>query len=80
MPDAMDRVAAVLRSYMEKRIDVNAAAEKLLGLWKDPAAGQWDLYLDHDRFTPEEWIHARLLERRFQELLSEHRRQSQTSS
>jgi hypothetical protein len=65
----MDRVAAVLREYMEKRIDLEAAADKLLRLWKDQATGGWNLYLDHDRFSPEEWVHARKLERRFREVI-----------
>lgn len=69
MPDCMDRVAAVLREYMEKRIDLDAAADKLLRLWKDQATGGWNLYLDHDRFSPEEWVHARKLERRFREVI-----------
>jgi hypothetical protein len=71
MPDSMDRVAAVLRSYMEKQVDLNAAADKLLRLWKDQASGGWDLYLDHDRFTPDEWIRARMLERRFRDLVEQ---------
>ena len=70
----MDRVAAVLRSYMDKQIDLDAAAEKLLGLWKDEVSGGWDLYLDHDRFTPDEWIRARMLERRFRDALAQHTR------
>lgn len=69
MPDCMDRVAAVLREYMEKRIDLDAAADKLLRLWKDQATGGWNLYLDHDRFSPDEWVHARKLERRFREVI-----------
>jgi hypothetical protein len=64
----MDRVAAVLREYMEKRIGLEAAADKLFRLWKDDATGGWGLYLDHDRFTPDEWVHARKLERRFREI------------
>lgn len=74
MSDSMDRVAAVLRSYMDRQIDLDAAAEKLLGLWKDQVSGGWDLYLDHDRFTPDEWVRARILERRFRDVLEQHRR------
>jgi len=70
----MDRVAAVLRSYMDSQIDLDAAAERLLGLWKDQVSGGWGLYLDHDRFTPDEWVRARKLEHRFREVLEQHKR------
>jgi hypothetical protein len=70
----MDRVDAVLRSYMDKRIDLDVAADTLLGLWKDQASGGWDLYLDQDQFTPDEWVRARMLERRFRELVEQDKR------
>jgi hypothetical protein len=59
---------------MDKRIDLDAAADKLLRLWKDQASGGWGLYLDHDCFTPDEWVRARLLERRFRDVVEQHTR------
>lgn len=75
MPDAMDRVAAVLNSYMDGRTALETAAAQLFVLWQDPTSGGWGLYLDEQRFSPAEFARAQTLERRFRDLVKQRTRQ-----
>lgn len=73
MPDPMDRVAAVIRSYMDGQITLDMAAARLFVLWQDPLSGGWSLYLDEDRLSSGELARARTLERRFHDLVEQQR-------
>ncbi len=72
MPDTMDAVGAILRDYMDGRLELDAAASQLLSLWNDRTSGGWGLYLDENGFGPEDFVRARTIERRFNELIEQH--------